>query len=448
MAGVVHSTIRDLSRIRFFGDAEAAVGRCVLTPDFHKGAGIPVGTVLGTSGFVLPRCAGSDIGCGLRLVATSLTVDEFDAIGPRLDAALRHTFFEGGRDIAFDERGREAILRDGAPGVRPPSGGGGIWRSLDPATLERDLARTHLGGSWPTRDCWAFGDYVRGSGGISRDAAIGSIGGGNHFVEMTATDECLGRRACWDWGLRRNCVNVMVHTGSVGLGGMVGGHFTDLARKLHPRGIAVPSHGFHPLPTVGPLAAHGEAYMSAMGLAANFAVVNRLMLAALAVNCLSACAGRDIGATLVYDAPHNLVWRSGGGYLHRKGACPAEMDHADPVFPGGHPVILPGSMGDASYVLRGMGSAGSLCSAPHGAGRIAARGEGRRRDVSEMAKIRVVTKIDPARVRRDIADELQRTLMEEAPGAYKPVLPALDTVAGAGIAAAVARLRPLLTVKG
>jgi tRNA-splicing ligase RtcB len=111
-------------------------------------------------------------------------------------------------------------------------------------------------------------------------------------------------------------------------------------------------------------------------------------------------------------------------------------------------VIVPGSMGDASYVLKGQGSIASLCSAPHGAGRLAARGEGRKGDTGELGRIRVVTKIDPTRVRRDIAAEHLRTLMEEAPSQYKSVTPVVGTVADAGIASPVARLRPLLTVKG
>lgn len=441
-------TIHDLNRARFFGDFEADIRRCVLTPDFHKGAGIPVGTVIDARGFVAPRTAGTDIGCGMRLLATDLSREEFERMGGRLDTLLRHAFFEGGRDIPLDEAGRAAMLRDGAAGLRAPARGGGIWRHLDPEALERDLARTHRGGRWPTRDLWAFADYVRGSGGVSRDAAIASIGGGNHFLEIQWVEECIDRRSCWDWGVRPGAVTVMVHTGSVGLGGMVGKHFMDLARQLHPRGMPLPSHGFHAIPTAGPLADHGDAYLSAMGLAANFAVVNRLMLGALALRCLSEAAGRDVQGRLVYDAPHNLVWSEGQDHLHRKGACPAGCDHADPAFPDGHPVIVPGSMGDASYLLKGMGSLASLCSAPHGAGRLTARGEGRRGDAGELSRIRVVTKIDPSRVRRDIAAEHVRTLMEEAPSQYKPVAPVIDTVGEAGIASPVARLRPLLTVKG
>lgn len=443
----IADTVDALNHERFFGDAEGEIRRAVLTPDFHKGAGIPVGTVLDTHGFVMPRCVGGDVACGMRLVSLAMTREEFEAIGPRLDDRLRHAFFEGGRDIPMSENGREAMLRDGVAGLEPPPGGDGIWRSLDVEAVRRDMARTHRGGSWPTRDIWMFGDFVRGSGGTSRDAYIASIGKGNHFIEFQWVEECLDRRASYAWGLRKGHVTVMVHTGSVGIGSAVGSHFVELARKLYPQGLAAPEHGFHPLPTIGPLAGHGEAYLSAMGLAANFAVCNRLMLAALAVRCVSEALGREVEARLVYDAPHNLIWTKGQDHVHRKGACPADCDPDDPEFPDGHPVIVPGSMGDASYVLKGRGNVASLCSAPHGAGRVVARGEGRRANLDEVKRIRIVTKLDMARTRKDVAEEYMRSLMEEAPSNYKPVLPAMETVADAGIAAPVAKLMPLLTVK-
>jgi tRNA-splicing ligase RtcB len=309
------------------------------------------------------------------------------------------------------------------------------------------MARTHLGGSWPTSDVWMFGDYVRGSGGVSRDAYVATIGKGNHFVEFQWVEDCLDGRTCYAWGLRKGGVTVMVHTGSVGIGGAVGSHFTGLARELYPRGTPAPKHGFFPIPTVGPLAGQGQSYLSAMGLAANFAVCNRLMLAVLAVQCVSEALGRQVESRLVYDAPHNLVWTKGHDHLHRKGACPAGCDHGDPEFPDGHPIIVPGSMGDSSFVMRGRGNVASLCSAPHGAGRAAARCEGRRRDPSEMKRLRVVTRIDVGKARRDVAEKYMRGLMEEAPSNYKPVLPAMETVSDAGVASPVAKLTPLLTVK-
>lgn len=383
--------------------------------------------------------------CGMRLIATDILREDFGRCA-NLDNILRHAFFEGGRNIPLDEESRAGMLREGVIGLKPLNDG--IWRHIDMTQVTNELDHTYRLGSWPTKDLWMFDDYVRGSGGISRDSAIGSIGGGNHFCEIQYVEECLDKQACLEWGLRPGMVTIMAHTGSVGLGGMVGDHFVQQSRKLHPTALKMPVHAYHPLPTVGPLAAQGDAYLSAMGLAANFATVNRLMIGAVTLRCLSDALGKIVHGRLVYDAPHNLVWTDGQRHIHRKGSTPAECDCHDHVFPDGHPVIVPGSMGDASYVLKGRGSLASLCSAPHWAGRLTARGAGRRASTNEMEAIRVVTKIDLAKVRRDIADQYKKDLMEEAPSQYKPVLPVIDTVADAGIASPVARLRPLLTIKG
>jgi tRNA-splicing ligase RtcB len=439
----IASSITKLCAARFFGDYDAFLHRAVLTPDFHKGAGIPIGTVLDADGFVLPKCAGSDIGCGMRLLVTDITREQFAQI-EKLDTILRYRFFEGGRDIPFDQANRTAMLRDGMIGL--PKMTGGLWDRINFATLQDDLERTHQLGHWPTRDLWNFADYARGSGGTSYDSSIGTIGGGNHFVELQYVEECLDKQTCWQWGIKPGFVTIMVHTGSVGLGSMVGDHFVQMAQRLYPKDLPLPEHDYLPLPTVGPQQEQGDAYLSAMGLAANFANVNRVLLGEIALRCLSEAIGREVNGRLVYDAPHNLVWSQGQRHIHRKGATPAEST-PDPVFPNGHPVIVPGSMGDASYVLRGLGSVASLCSAPHGAGRKTARGTGRRATTSELEPLRIVTKIDLKSVRREIAEEYEKDLMEEAPSHYKPVLPVIDTVADAGIAVPVARLWPLLTIK-
>jgi tRNA-splicing ligase RtcB (3'-phosphate/5'-hydroxy nucleic acid ligase) len=439
----IADTISELNGEQFFGDQASHVHRAVLTPDFHKGAGIPIGTVLDVEGFVLPKCAGSDIGCGMRLIVTDLRRDDFDRM-TNLDTILRYRFFEGGREIPLNEHNRAAMLREGVLGLTAMSGG--LWNWIDRNQMHADLDRTHRLGHWPTRDLWNFADYVRGSGGTSYDSAIASIGGGNHFVELQIVEECLDRKTCWEWGLKAGYLTIMVHTGSVGLGSQVGDHFVDVARKLYPSRLPIPTHDYLPLPTVGPHHDSGESYLSAMGLAANFANVNRMMLGAMALRCLSEACGRTVNSQLVYDAPHNLVWTDGNHHVHRKGATPAEAT-PDPTFPDGHPVIVPGSMGDASYVLKGLGSLASLCSAPHGAGRRTARGTGRKAGMTELERLRIVTKIDLKTVRRDIADEYNKDLMEEAPSHYKPVMPVINTVADAGIASPVARLWPLLTIK-
>ncbi len=447
----------------FWGDAPGRLEQVVLTPDLHKGGGIPVGTVAACRGFVVPQAVGNDVCCGMRLVVTDITADE---LAPHLDALarpLRHAFFEGGRDVPLSPRQREAILRRGIGGLADTfadNADHGIWRALDADRIAADLAHTHLGGGLPARGLHSFGDWVRSSGGLhSRDAQIGSIGGGNHFVELQVVDAISDGRAAHAWGVGRGRVAIMAHSGSVGLGHLVGGHFVDRARARFPTGVPHPDHGFYALPTAGPLAAEAARYLDALANAANFAFVNRLVLARLAVQVLGAVLGREIDARLIYDAPHNLIWPGEGDlHLHRKGACPAfgPEGGAGPFAWTGHPVIIPGSMGAASWLLAGEGATSALCSACHGAGRSVARGSARHVEPSvwdaARATLRVVTPVDVddpiVRRRRDVVARHDDRLKEEGPWAYKDVTPVVDTVVRAGVARKVARLWPLLTVKG
>ena len=441
-------TLTALNTAGFFGDAPAHLERIVLTPDFHRGAGIPVGAVLDARGFVLPKAVGSDIGCGMRLLTTDITGAEFARLGDDLDRRLRYIFFEGGRNIPMSPRQRTAMFRDGVQGLlQCPHAGEGVWQRWDADAQEADLMRTHQLGALATDDVFALDDFIKGSGqAFSRDGQIGSIGGGNHFVEVQRVEETFDGATARAWGLKRGMVTIMAHSGSVGVGQLAGAHFSDEVKAAFPRGAPRPEHGFYPLAATS---AAGRRYLSAMGNAGNFACANRLFLGLVTVRALSEALGREVEARLVYDAPHNLIWDQGGGQMiHRKGACPADGPSDDAEFPSGHPVIIPGSMGASSYVLRGQGATASLCSACHGAGRQAPRQQARRGSTAELEPLRIVTKVDQRRLRRDVRTDWERSLLEEAPSRYKDVAPVIETVTDAGIASKVARLWPLLTVKG
>ncbi|MBK9037226.1 MAG: RtcB family protein [Myxococcales bacterium] len=447
----------------YWGDQPGRLEQVVLTPDLHKGSGIPVGTVAACRGFVVPQAVGNDVCCGMRLAVTDVTADE---LAPHLDALarpLRHAYFEGGRDVPLSPAQREAILRRGVAGLVDTfadNADHGVWRGLTAAGLAADLARAHLGGGLPARDLHTFGDWVRSSGGIhGRDAQIGSIGGGNHFVELQVVDELSDGRIAHAWGVGRGQVAIMAHSGSVGLGHLVGGWFADQARAIYPAGVPHPAHGFYPLPTAGPHATLAARYLDALANAANFAFVNRLVLVRLAAQVLARVLGRAVDVRLIYDAPHNLIWPGDDDlHLHRKGACPAPGPDggAGPFGWTGHPVIIPGSMGAASWLLAGDGAIATLCSACHGAGRSVARGAARHVEPAvwdaARAGLRVITPVDVddpiVRRRRDVMARHDDRLKEEGPWAYKDVTPVVDTVARAGVARRVARLWPLATVKG
>jgi len=343
----------------------------------------------------------------------------------------------------------------------PGDPGTGIWRYYDPREQARDLARVHFGGGLPARGTFAFDAWIRASGARDgRDIQIGSVGGGNHFVELQTVDEICDGPTAHDWGVSRGAVAIMAHSGSVGLGHTVGDHFAAVARSLHPPGVKQPAHGFFALPAWGPHAARCAEYLDAMRNAANFAFANRLFLGLMAVRALSEAIGRTISARLVSDAPHNLIWEQPDHhYLHRKGACPAlgaAPEEAGPFRYTGHPVMVPGSMGDSSFLLAGGGLEEAMASACHGAGRSLPRGKSGHVEEAvyeeAMARIRVVTPIDAEspmlRTRQDILAKHHQRLKEEAPYAYKPITPVIETIEEAGIARKVARLWPVVTVKG
>jgi tRNA-splicing ligase RtcB (3'-phosphate/5'-hydroxy nucleic acid ligase) len=142
----ITDTLSALNARGYFADCPAELARIVLTPDFHRGAGIPVGTVLDARGFVLPKAVGTDIGCGMRLLATDVTADEFATLGDDFDARLRHIFFEGGRNIALSAHQRIGIFRDGIAGLMAHGhAADGLWDHWNSRSQEHDLARTPPG---------------------------------------------------------------------------------------------------------------------------------------------------------------------------------------------------------------------------------------------------------------------------------------------------------------
>lgn len=443
----------------FFGDGMPGLGRVVLTPDFHKGSMIPVGIAAQTNHFVMPQAIGNDVCCGMRLLITDLPTEALEPHWADIQKRLRAIFFEGERNIPMSPRQREAVLRNGLVGLvetAEDNQSNGIWSRFDREAARSDLARAHSQGQFTTRGLFGFEKFIESSGNVDgRDPQIGCVGGGNHFVEIQRVDALFDGHLAREWGLSKDCMAIMIHSGSVGLGHAVGGHFMDRARILFPPSVRSPKSGFHPLPTSGPNAEEGKFYLDGMGNAANFAFANRMFLGLMAIRAIEEASGRTIASRLVYDAPHNLVFPVGDNeFLHRKGATPA----GGPAEGGwiGQPVIIPGSMGAASYLLAGQGSEAALESACHGAGRALSRGKASHveRSVYEEAteKLRIVGPIDfksPQLIRRrDILEKYEKRMMEEAPYAYKPVEPVIDSVETGGVARKVARLFPLCTVKG
>lgn len=426
-----------------FWDIPGKISQIVLTPDFHYGPGIPIGTVCKTENFIIPQAIGNDIACGMRTIATDVTKEELTPHISKLKNLLRTIFFEGKREIIMSPKQREALLRDGLWGLLETSGENknkGIWNYYDPLTQESDLEKTHFNGVLPAKDIFNFADYVNGSGGNdSRDSQTGTLGSGNHFAELQSVDDIQDGGTAYRWGITKNMIAIMIHSGSVGFGHAVGDFFKDKAIEIYQKTLKRPDHGFFIIPTTGRHQGLSSRYLDAMNNAANFAFGNRLFLGLMAIRAISEVLGRRIHTRLVYDAPHNLMWANG---LHRKGACPAELGSA---------VLIPGSMGDSSYVLVGQGNVEALQSACHGAGRQMSRSKARQHSKLDD-KLHVVTPVDPEspviKSRPDILKEYHNRLIEESSLSYKSVTSVIESVRDAGIAAPVAKFHPLITVKG
>ncbi|WP_395143584.1 RtcB family protein [Armatimonas sp.] len=440
-------------------DETPYIEQVAVTPDFHKARGVPVGTVLATRGFIVPQAIGSDINCGMRLHVTGLDAETILSKREELDTTFRHLFFEGGRNIPLTGNQRRALFMEGITGLLntvPKSQTNGTWAHFHDLSIAAELGRIDHHGSPKAERVFALDDFIGQSDTLSRDNQIGSIGGGNHFVEIQRVEKILDGATAHAWGIKPGMVTVMVHTGSVGIGHLCGNYYRDVLRSLYPSSLKHPDNGIFPLPLASPEAA---LFWDAFHNAANFAFANRMFLALIALRGLHQVCGES-SSSLLYDAPHNYLWREKNGQiLHRKGACPARGYEAmaDTEFAyTGEPVLVPGSMGTSSFILAGRGNPESLNSASHGAGRALSRGDALHGHEAEfqafLTRFRIVTPTDLRRQdvksRRDIVEKKLDEIRQEAPYAFKGIGPIIETLHGAQIAQPVAELTPLMTIKG
>jgi len=424
------------------------VGASLAMPDIHWGYGFSIGGVAATDieagGVVSPGGVGYDINCGVRLLTTELLASD---VRPRMKALTAQVFRDVpagvgvGGPYRFDRAEVKRLLDDGM----------GFLLSRGLAT-EEDLAATESGGCLDGADAAAVSDKA-----IQRGAdQCGTLGAGNHFVELQVVDEVYDAAAAETLGLHKGLLTIMIHSGSRGLGHQVcGDYLKHLRGATEKYGIDLPDRQLVCAPLASPEA---QQYLAAMRAAANFAWCNRQLLAGQVRSALAHFFGgaERLGIRQVYDVAHNIAkvethmvdGRPRRLCVHRKGATRA-FGPGHPELPAacrdlGQPVLIPGDMGTASYVLLGTDTAmtetfGSTC---HGAGRVWSRKEairrarGRRID-KELEKVGVIAR---ARGRTGLA--------EEQPDAYKDVDAVVDCVSAAGLSRKVARLRPLGVVKG
>ena len=424
------------------------VGSVIVMPDMHQGYGFPIGGVAATEfphGAISPGAIGYDINCGVRLLASRLELafarPDMEALANRLNAYCPSGVGKAG-PISLSTRELDRLLRDGSE-----------WALQHGFATEFDAIHTEEGG----RIEGARPEQVSERAKARGRNQIGSLGAGNHFVEVDVIDEILDGATAAAFGLHAGCLALQIHCGSRGLGHEVCTDYVERFQScISKYGIVLPDRELVCAPMDTP---EGLAYLGAMRAAANFAFVNRQILAHAARRAFEdtfKSKTRDWELTQVYDVAHNMgkielheiAGRATKVCVHRKGATRAFGPHAPDLPPQyaahGQPVLVPGSMGTASWVLAGtkesmIRSLGSSC---HGAGRVWSRSKAKREVQGEQLR----HELEAGGIA--IRAGSMRGLAEEAPAAYKDVDSVVDTVVAAGIARKVARLRPVAVIKG
>ncbi|ABS25195.1 RtcB family protein [Anaeromyxobacter sp. Fw109-5] len=422
-------------------------------PDIHWGYGFPIGGVAAMDverGAVSPGGVGYDINCGVRVLTTALEEEDVRA---RLHAVTAQLF----RDVPTGVGASRAIPTLSDRELDEVLEGGARWavrRGF--AAASDDAERCEEGGRLAGADASAVSARARARGADQ----LGTLGSGNHFLEVDRVAEVYDPQAAEAFGLVPGRVALQIHSGSRGLGYQVCDEFVaEIARRRPEFG---PDYADLPDPQLAaaPIgSALGQRYLGAMQAAANFAWANRQVMTGLAVRALLhvlRISERDLGARVLYDVCHNVAKLEEHDIegarrrvlVHRKGATrcfgPGDARVPEPYRGVGQPVLIPGDMGRYSYVLAGTERAmrdtfGSSC---HGAGRLLSRGEalrrGRGRSIAAELAARGI----------EVISRGKKTLAEEMSDAYKDVAQVVAVMDAAGISRLVARLEPMGVIKG
>lgn len=423
-----------ITNLQAHTNPEIKLEKMSISPDFHKGSPIPVGITLQTSGGVFPSIVGSDIGCGMQMIVLKgLEKQHLIQNGENLKHALRESFFAGKRKIAMNQKLQSAIFRHGVNGMLECDLPSGLWKNSGKQNLQKFVLASHQKGGFSSGSIFSsIQNYIQKmDSSLHYDAHLGTVGGGNHFVEIGYVDNIVHGSAAYHFGLEKGDISILIHSGSLNFGKSVAQFFIDLCKNKGGSLSALQDKD-------------AEDYFSAMQNAANFAFVNRVAMGLMVTEAISQSTGKSFDMHVAWDAPHNLAWKQDSKFIHRKGSTPALGASADHFF--GQPVLVPGSMGDKSWILAGNGNQDFLCSVPHGAGRSKSR---KNAQLSGETNLDVVLPIDlQGNVRNDIRKLALQRLGQESPEAYKAVDPAVECTEKFGIAERVASHRPLITIKG
>ena len=420
----------------------------VVMPDMHQGYGFPIGGVAATrltDGVVSPGAIGYDINCGVRLLGSQIELEAVEHVLSDLANTLnRHC--PSGVGVAGNYHLTEAELDQVCRlGAR--------WALKKGLATAEDLLRTEEGGSLDGADPAKVSPQAK-KRGLNQ---LGTLGAGNHFIEVDVVDQVYDAQAAQAMGLREGMLALQIHCGSRGFGHQICTDYVqDLQSAVHRYGIKLPDRELVCAPLDSP---EGRDYLAAMRSAANYAFCNRQLLAHAARQAFEGTlAGvvKNWQLSQVYDIAHNMGkiethvvdGKKVKVCVHRKGATrafgPGSLELPEVYRSIGQPVLVPGSMGTASWVLVGTAESmtrswGSSC---HGAGRVMSRSQAKREIRGD--RLRSELEADGIHIR---AGSLPG-LAEEAPRAYKDVDEVVETVHAAGIARKVARLQPVIVIKG
>lgn len=419
-------------------------------PDGHQGYGFPIGGVAAVDyeeGVVSPGGVGYDINCGVRVLRTNM--DEKD-VRPKVNALINRLYSDVPTGV-----GRKGKIRlDTDREIDKVLEGGSKWAVENGFGWESDLDHTEANGNLEMADASKVSNHAKGRG----KPQVGTLGSGNHFLEIQRVDQIYNEKAAKAMGItREGQVTVMIHSGSRGFGHQVcSDYIKNMTRAMKKYNINVPDRQLCSAPVTSP---EGQAYLGAMAAAANYAWANRQAMMHWTREAFSKVLGEapeDMDMQLIYDVAHNMAkieeheidGKNRKVVVHRKGATRAFPPHHAETPAAykeiGQPVLIPGTMGTASYVLVGdhRGMELSFGSTAHGAGRIMSRTQAKRdfygRDVQrKLGGEGIVIKAQKG-----------TSIAEEAPGAYKDVDEVVRVSDELGIATKVLRLTPMGVIKG
>ena len=421
------------------------VGPSLAMPDIHQGYGFPIGGVAATDidhGVVSPGGVGFDINCGVRLVRTGLAEpDVRKQLKPLLDQIFRDVpcGTGGAGFVKIDREGLNRVLVEGAR-----------WMVHNGYGFARDAEFSEAGGCLEGADPDAVSARAKDRG----QPQLGTLGSGNHFLEVQFVEDVQDAAAARAMGIEQGHVVVLIHSGSRGLGHQVCTDYVAVMNKVMKQyEIALPDRQLACAPTQSP---EGKQYLGAMAAAANFAWANRQGITHFLRGAFQRIFGDGPRLEVIYDVCHNIAKRESYEVEGRKRQVLVHRKGATRAFPAGHreipaayreigqPVFIPGSMGTASWVLAGAEGAlretfGSCC---HGAGRLLSRSAAKKgKDARQEQK-----RLEEAGIL--VRSESRDGILEELPEAYKDVDEVIEVVHAAGLARKVARLRPMAVIKG